>query len=159
MTKTERLRRVHPFAIWAAVLVLIAFAPAALRQEATQKGHRDLERLIGALTQTHVSTIVTDERMKVLYYNDLAEGLFGKRIRDADSVDDLVPEMHREEHAHGVESWKEKGGVRAEPIECEILGANGTGVPVAVHLWSTECNGEVIFVAEIVRTEGGNSDG
>jgi len=144
--KTERL---HPILVWVAIISIVVFVPGMAESYYTShKGKQDRNRLVRALTQTHIATVVADEKMDIIHRNPKADEIFGVSLAGK-RICDLVPEGHGDVHAEGVERWKEKGGVRAEPIHCKITLPDGTERDVQIALWSTHCNGEVIFVAEI----------
>ncbi len=150
MTKIERY---HPYAVWGMIIAIVAMAPMAIDYRASSQGKHDRDRLVDALTQTDVATIVADDCMEIIHKNPKAELLFGEDILSK-RVCDLVPAMYAEAHEHGVERWQSKGGVRTEKISCEIVLPDGTMQDVLVDVWATHCNGEVIFVAEIEKDNG-----
>ncbi len=118
---------------------------AALRESEEQ--HRNL------VEGSADAIISTDEKMKIIHWNNAATRIFGYSAAEAmgNPVEMVVPEKHQQDHREGVNRFLETGNgpIIGKTVEVEGIRKDGTNVPIEISLSALRQKESWMFTAII----------
>lgn len=126
------------------------------KQKRVEKALQENEERLRAIIQASKDAmVVIDNRGQITLFNPAAERMFGRKARDmlGESVNGLMPESYRNQHAKNVTDFFTSGkpdGVIGRTIEVSAVRADGKKFPIEISL-SIGGKNDQRFVISVIR--------